>query len=81
LGGYGECARWVKAMGSDPGMNSGPAVDGDSASHRPTDPDIREGVSARCDHKRGLGAVYGVPALAGRVLPLEGGPKHFEIHG
>jgi hypothetical protein len=38
-------------------------------------------VNARFDNKRGLGAVYGVPALAGRVLSLEGGSKHLEIRG
>ena len=38
-------------------------------------------VSAWFDNKRGLGAVYGVPALAGKVLSLEGGAKHLEIHG
>ena len=25
--------------------------------------------------------MYGVPALAGKVLPFEGGSKHSEIHG
>jgi hypothetical protein len=39
--------------------------------YRITNPDIRERVSARFDNKRGLGAVYGVPALAGRVLPFK----------
>ena len=38
-------------------------------------------MSARFDNKRGLGAVYGVPALAGKVLSLEGGSKHLEIQG
>jgi hypothetical protein len=25
--------------------------------------------------------MFGVPALAGKVLPFEGGSKHLEIHG
>ena len=37
-------------------------------------------MSARFDNKRGLGAGYGVPALAGKVLSFEGGSKHLEIH-
>ena len=40
--------------------------------------------SALLDDKLGAGyggAVYGVPALAGRVLSLEGGSKHLEIKG
>jgi hypothetical protein len=36
---------------------------------------MRERVSARLDSKPGLGTVYGVPALAGKVLALEGGSK------
>ena len=38
-------------------------------------------MSARFDNKRGLGTVYGVPALAGKVLSLEAGAKHLEIRG
>ena len=34
-----------------------------------------------CHFGRGLGAVYGVTALASKVLSLEGGSKHLEIHG
>ena len=41
----------------------------------------RERVSARFDNKRGLVAGYGVPALASRILSLEGGSKHLEIQG
>jgi hypothetical protein len=40
--------------------------------------------SVLLDDKLGAGyggAVYGVPALAGRVLSLEGGSKHLEIKG
>jgi hypothetical protein len=38
-----------------------------------------ERVSVRFDNKRRLGAVYGVPALAGKVVSLEGGSKHLEF--
>jgi hypothetical protein len=38
-------------------------------------------VNARFDSNRGFGAVYGVRALAGRVLSFEGGSKHSEIRG
>src|ERR1017187_7159547 len=41
---------------------------------------IRERVSTRRCNKRGLAAVYGVPALAGPVLSLEGCSKLLEIH-
>ena len=43
-----------------------------------------EGMSerrSRFDNLRGLGAGYGVPALAGSALSLGGGSKHLEIHG
>src|ERR1039458_9191751 len=40
----------------------------------------RSGNRRRCDNKRGFAAVYGVPALAGKMLPLHGGSKLLEIH-
>ena len=38
-------------------------------------------MNARRDNTCRLGAVYGVLALAGRVLSREGGSKHLELHG
>ena len=43
-----------------------------------------EGMSerrSRFDNQRGLGAGYGVPALAGSALSLGGGSKYLEIQG
>jgi len=42
---------------------------------------MRERVSTGFDSKRGLGAVYGVPALAGTVLSLDDGSKHWQLPG
>ena len=36
---------------------------------------------SRFDNQRGLGAGYGVPALAGSALSLGGGAKYWEIQG
>ena len=45
---------------------------------------LPEGMSerrSRFDNQRGLGAGYGVPALAGRALSLGGGSKYLPING
>jgi len=42
---------------------------------------LMERGSTSSDNERGLGAGYGVPALAGRALSLGGGSQYLEIQG